>query len=200
MTTPSKAKGCITCGGARPLGATKYCAPCRVRATVARAKVNSAKDAANKKEARRVRGPIERKPRPRRGPVDGVLLCNRCGSILPIKSFKKNHKGSYTYCKLCVSEYGYEHRLRSVYGITLNNYKMLLAEQDGKCAICLITPKKRRLAVDHNHATGQVRGLLCTICNHRLLGGSKENAAILRRAADYLENPPGQHHGFRMEI
>lgn len=58
--------------------------------------------------------------------------------------------------------------LRKLYGITPERYQLMLAEQEGRCAICRIEPGRRRLAVDHDHGTGQVRGLLCFGCNAML--------------------------------
>ena len=53
-------------------------------------------------------------------------------------------------------------------GITDDEYARLLAAQDGHCALCENRPKSRRLHVDHDHATGAVRGLLCHRCNRNL--------------------------------
>ncbi len=50
-------------------------------------------------------------------------------------------------------------------GVTDDQYERLLAAQGGHCALCPSTPKTRRLAVDHDHKTGKVRGLLCHRCN-----------------------------------
>lgn len=50
-------------------------------------------------------------------------------------------------------------------------YERRLGEQGGKCAICRCAPDpRRRFAVDHNHSSGKIRGLLCTVCNARVLG------------------------------
>jgi len=56
-------------------------------------------------------------------------------------------------------------------GMTNERYEALLLEQDGKCALCGISPKddKQRLHVDHDHDTGSVRGLLCNTCNRIVL-------------------------------
>lgn len=60
------------------------------------------------------------------------------------------------------------HDLKRKYGVTPEWYDAQLEKQEGKCAICSRTEvdkKGRKLAVDHNHETGQVRGLLCARCN-----------------------------------
>jgi Recombination endonuclease VII len=82
--------------------------------------------------------------------------------------------------------------LRKTYGITEAQYNELLAYQGGCCAICRKPPKGRRLAVDHDHKTGKVRGLLCYFCNSRFLGRGRESAAMHLAAAEYLERPPWQ--------
>ena len=77
--------------------------------------------------------------------------------------------------------------LKCRYGITLEDYARMLAEQGGSCAICFTEPQKSRvLDVDHCHVTGTVRGLLCRSCN-LTLGRMNDDADTLRRAADYLE-------------
>jgi hypothetical protein len=53
-------------------------------------------------------------------------------------------------------------------GVTPEEYDRLLAKQDGHCALCPAVPKTRRLDTDHDHKTGQVRGLLCHRCNRAL--------------------------------
>ncbi len=65
-------------------------------------------------------------------------------------------------------------------------YKSLLKEQGGVCAICKRPPMKHRLAVDHNHKTNEIRGLLCARCN-RGIGLFFDDQAMFLRAADYLE-------------
>ena len=63
-------------------------------------------------------------------------------------------------------------------------YETLLEGQGGGCAICGATPKTRRLHVDHDHKTGQVRGLLCFRCNNALPAWVTEK--WLYKAAGYL--------------
>ena len=75
------------------------------------------------------------------------------------------------------------------YGITLEQYERMFFEQDGKCAICGNPEShsdKKRLAVDHDHQTGKVRGLLCNKHN-RILGTLGDSVDELKRAIAYLE-------------
>lgn len=74
---------------------------------------------------------------------------------------------------------------RQKYGISVADYDEMFEAQSGLCAICGNPPNRMRLAVDHSHDTGQVRGLLCFNCNHGL-GHFKDNPTVLRSAAEYL--------------
>ena len=67
--------------------------------------------------------------------------------------------------------------------ISTEEFQAVVTEQAGRCAICGDGVK---LLVDHDHATGQLRGLLCNGCNCAL-GFMRDNPAILRKAAEYLE-------------
>ncbi len=82
--------------------------------------------------------------------------------------------------------------IRRRYGITAEQYQELLEKQNHCCTVCLKHQDsfKFRLAVDHNHKTGAVRGLLCINCNHRLVGRHVDGA-MLRRMADYVESETG---------
>jgi hypothetical protein len=72
-------------------------------------------------------------------------------------------------------------------GVTDADYARMLAAQDGHCALCPSIPKTRRFAVDHDHKTGTVRGLLCHRCNRVMWAGGITSAWCLRAAA-YLDN------------
>lgn len=74
------------------------------------------------------------------------------------------------------------------YGLTPEQFKALWDAQGRVCAICGKPVKVRRPTVDHDHVTGEVRGLTCLPCNRELLG--RYDADALRRALDYLANPP----------
>lgn len=70
------------------------------------------------------------------------------------------------------------------YGITPKEYNDICQSQNMVCAICG-SPSRRRLCVDHNHNTGEIRGLLCDNCN-RAIGLLKEDISILEKACSYL--------------
>ena len=59
----------------------------------------------------------------------------------------------------------YNTEIKRKYGINIDTYNDMLKKQLGVCAICKKPPGKIRLGVDHNHATGKIRGLLCASCN-----------------------------------
>lgn len=77
------------------------------------------------------------------------------------------------------------------YGLAPGDYARLLEAQGGTCAIprCPATGKRKRLAVDHDHETGEVRGLLCGPHNYDLLG---RFAGDLEAALAYLAEPPAR--------
>jgi len=97
------------------------------------------------------------------------------------------HKQSEGECKSCQDRMFRGH-LKSRYGITLEEYEAMAQKQRNVCAICDQPEKdryKRRLCVDHNHATGEIRGLLCHMCNTGL-GKFIDNPVLLNSAAQYL--------------
>jgi len=81
-----------------------------------------------------------------------------------------------------------DYRLQREYNITLAEYDKMLEAQGGGCWICGKTPEENgmRLAVDHNHKTGRVRGILCSFCN-TALGKFDDSVGLLARAIEYLE-------------
>lgn len=77
--------------------------------------------------------------------------------------------------------------IRRKYGITLEEYEQKLEDQGGVCAICGKPDEVegRRMAIDHCHDTGAVRGLLCGNCN-RGLGNFQDSHQLVAKAAEYL--------------
>lgn len=102
-----------------------------------------------------------------------------------LKKKKKNQNNRPPYTK---SKHLYD--VENLYKITSHEYLRILERQNGTCAICFQNDGKRRLAVDHCHKTGKVRGLLCVKCN-TALGKFGDNITLLQRAIYYLE----LHHG-----
>lgn len=74
------------------------------------------------------------------------------------------------------------YHLKKTFGLTVAAFDAIVAGQGGHCALC---PSKNRLCVDHDHKTGRIRGVLCTVCNRAIaaLGDSEEG---LRRALAYF--------------
>ena len=94
-------------------------------------------------------------------------------------------------CKPCYKDKVRAARLLARYNLTMDEYDTMLIEQGG-CAICKTQTNaygggnNRMFAVDHDHSTGKVRGLLCQTCN-RMIGLARDSSEILRRAVSYLE-------------
>jgi Recombination endonuclease VII len=142
----------------------------------------------------------------------GVRTCIRCEVEKPLSEFyvtTNPTKTPFSCCKDCTRERqrdyeesptgrinrrrrAYRHNLKKMYGLTLEAYEKLLAEQEGLCAICR-QPESARgrggevkpLAVDHDHGTGAVRGLLCHLCNV-VIGNALDDPDRLEAAARYL--------------
>lgn len=88
-----------------------------------------------------------------------------------------------------VAEIERRSKFKHTYGITLEQYYELLQKQNNCCAICNVDKPSERtkyFAVDHCHATGKVRGLLCTKCN-RGLGFFNDVPERLQAAVNYLK-------------
>lgn len=82
-------------------------------------------------------------------------------------------------------------RLDTIFNITPAEYDAILEEQGGGCGICGRAPSEgKRHAVDHDHKTGFVRGLLCFMCNKRVLGA--RSAEVLIKTAAYVTDPPAR--------
>jgi hypothetical protein len=136
------------------------------------------------------------------------VTCLRCGKTKTWNDMTKNvrsHGGRRKQCKVCSNEvarirydsnfekYQDENRrryLKRKYGITQEEYLVLVEAHDGRCAICHQPPNKGSLVVDHCHDSGKVRGLLCISCN-RSIGGLGDSVEGVMRAVRYLEAASG---------
>lgn len=139
-----------------------------------------------------------------------MKACKKCGETKVLKDFGKGHckDGYQGICKACrpkpepwlkrksedfAKRYSRNTNLKFKFGITADEYDVLHQKQNGLCAICqqperfihAKTKKPAMLAVDHDHATGNIRGLLCARCN-RGIGYLQHDIEIIRRAEEYL--------------
>jgi Recombination endonuclease VII len=101
----------------------------------------------------------------------GRKVCRICKTEKDRSEFSSFKKGNKHYarpfCKACKTEGNFEWDLWKNYRIRLPEYLELYKAQEGNCACCGTHESmfKRKLHVDHDHETGQIRGLLCTRCN-----------------------------------
>jgi len=116
----------------------------------------------------------------------GTRWCAGCQTFVDLADVPK----SSSRCRACASAAQHGAMIAKTYGLSTHEYDELLASQGGKCAICRGRPKSKRLAVDHDHGTGAVRGLLCSRCNHDLMGASWDSGAIALALWHYLNTPP----------
>ena len=116
----------------------------------------------------------------------GERWCSGCQSFIP------TFYCSGSRCKACSSASSHARRLEDNYGIDAAEYDRIFRAQGGRCAICRNQPRTIRFAVDHDHKTGAVRGILCKRCNHDLLGGGHDSIETLWNAVVYLIHPPAQ--------
>ena len=131
-------------------------------------------------------------------------VCTKCGKEFPAttKYFYRNKSGKYGLrpdCKSCAKKYGQspkgkeadrKGKLRYLYGIgAVGSWDAFFEKQNGICPGCgkHQSELSRRLDLDHDHETGEYRGLLCNICNLKA-GSSKKDLQILKNLVKYLES------------
>lgn len=130
--------------------------------------------------------------------------CNRTKGAHLFYKIKARKDGLSPLCKACTKKTPvYQKNLARIYafkyGLTLEEYEFLLEAQNFGCYICRKNPRRRRLAVDHDHehekllkfrgdpeaTKHSIRGLLCNTCNE-YLGHIKDNAGAARAMLEYL--------------
>lgn len=144
--------------------------------------------------------------------------CVGCGEVKPVASFHRNPQakdGRHTRCAPCKNAYAKgryqawtqeqrdrhkERVVRCRYGVKADVIRAMYDRQGGCCAICAApgmrpldssSARDEVLHIDHDHATGRIRGLLCSPCN-KGLGNFRDAPATLVRAAAYLMTEGGQ--------
>lgn len=129
--------------------------------------------------------------------------CTLCGHRKPLDSFPRasgRKDGRRSRCRPChaksVRDWQQTPKQRAArlararlkaYGVSEDEYLARLDQQSGTCAICReVCSTGKNLAVDHDHSTGAVRGLLCARCNTGI-GNLRDRPDLLRQAVEYLE-------------
>lgn len=129
-----------------------------------------------------------------------MKTCRVCKIRKPLSEFYIRKSGPGTgralsECKEChrpiIVGQNRIRRFAKLYGITVQDYDRMLTRQRGVCAICLKPEKNRMLAVDHDHDTGRVRGLLCTTCNNAL-GWLERNMTLAMKYLHLYFDAPHQ--------
>lgn len=126
---------------------------------------------------------------------EGMKFCYSCRKTLPLDKFGRcdtNFDGLHRWCLDCVVYNNAKRRSRDVAALprffAATMYDDLLAAQKGRCAICGTTNpgyKHKKFALDHCHATGNVRGLLCFQCNNAI-GQFRDDPELVELALAYL--------------
>lgn len=132
-----------------------------------------------------------------------MKTCTKCNKTKPKADFYKRKalkSGYNSWCKDCeknnASTWSTNNKERRIitarkcnlkikYGLTIEEYNGMLKEQDYRCLICHNKQETKMLAVDHNHTTNKIRGLLCTNCN-TIIGLAHDDVNILESAIKYL--------------
>jgi hypothetical protein len=138
-----------------------------------------------------------------------IKSCTKCKIEKDISNF--NFRGGtqkHLYksrCKECLNDFNQEwrkdnpekvrvyrakdpwtlHKRTKRLGMTVEEFWNMYESQKGKCVICLQDIAAENSAIDHNHTTGRIRGILCKSCN-RGIGLLKDNSQVLNRASNYL--------------
>jgi hypothetical protein len=135
--------------------------------------------------------------------------CNGCNSIKPMEDFWKGQ----TLCIHCAKDRQknrwesrtpkkrLEQHLKYKYSLTISELNDALEKQNGGCVICeevlpdllVYNNRRRGYAIDHNHETGEFRGILCLKCNS-MLGMARDSQILLEKASAYLKERGSYHN------
>jgi hypothetical protein len=99
--------------------------------------------------------------------------------VAAVRKYRKSHREEY---QLVIKKW----RLKHYFGLSIEDFTAMVKKQNGRCAICGMPPGNKGLCVDHDHASGENRGLLCQTCNTGI-GLLKEDPKIMKNAIAYLK-------------
>jgi len=126
----------------------------------------------------------------------GYQVCGTCKEQKPLSEFNRDRyrrRGYSERCRPCekirMAPIKRNNMLKHDYGITTAIYEDMLVKQEYKCFICTIplnTLNSKHIHIDHCHATGRVRKILCKGCNHGL-GNFRDDITLLQNAISYLK-------------
>jgi hypothetical protein len=134
---------------------------------------------------------------PERDWPPGRRWCSGCQTFVRLRDCSPGA----SRCRACASAVAHGKKVESTYGISQEQYRALWVAQGGRCYICQRKTHTRRLAVDHDHVTGEVRGLLCADnergCNFAIVGNMlgrtpEDRAMMAMRVVEYLLSPPAK--------
>ena len=123
---------------------------------------------------------------------DGHKFCRSCQTVKPLSEWSTNAyttDGFRSSCRACSSARARRDHLVRTYGLTEDDVAAMLQAQNGVCAICRAADA---IHIDHDHATGEIRGMLCFRCN-AALGQFGDDPEVLVRAARYLLTAAREH-------
>ena len=196
MSQSTTRKTCTQCGSTFRGGTNQTCNPCRTIdrecitcGTTFRGRERQCYDCRASDRPCKICGHIFH---------DTKRICERCRKNLGTCQMSdctepKLRGRGHKYCIQHSTESPQRERVQLVrrkrereYGVTHDEYLALLEAQGGACAICRNSGQQRALAVDHDHVTSAIRGLLCDRCNP-MLGYARDDIAILEAAIEYLK-------------
>jgi len=176
---------CIECGKRPKYGTRHRCSWCWIAREPI--ELQEAWAAHRRRKAQEAPGYVYRARVPEKDWDAGTRWCSGCQYMIPLEYADGSR------CRACASRARHRSYVERTYNISGEVYDQLLDWQGGRCYVCQEMPRTHRLAVDHDHVSGNVRGLLCAgqeqgcNWNYRKALGDVE---VARRILEYAEQTP----------
>ena len=174
---------CVKCKKGKPAPNRNRCRPCldRAKGVMERYRKNHRVEIRARRNAARAADPDKA-----RRDEAAWRAANRERDRMAKRAWASANKEKVAKCRVKHRALERERFMRRAYGIDGKTYDAMLAAQGGACAACRDAPGKTHLAVDHDHETGAVRGLLCGQCN-LALGSLRDSPARIAALLAYAE-------------